>query len=193
MVGLVSLRLSGLYLALATLAFALVMDNMVFNRNDVSGGLTGITVPRPAVLRHVLHGARLAVRAGGRRVRRGGDRGLRAAPGPDRAAAAHRARLAPGRIDPRGQPDRDQDRGLRRLRHGGGARRLALRRPAAGHHAAGLHVVGLARAAAAGGAGRALGHRRGGDRRRRLRAIPLLPGHPDQGRPSHPAAHRARA
>jgi branched-chain amino acid transport system permease protein len=46
-VGLVSLRLSGLYLALATLAFALVMDAVVFNRNDVSGGLTGITVPRP--------------------------------------------------------------------------------------------------------------------------------------------------
>jgi branched-chain amino acid transport system permease protein len=46
-VGLVSLRLSGLYLALATLAFALVMDNVVFNRNDVTGGLTGITVPRP--------------------------------------------------------------------------------------------------------------------------------------------------
>ena len=49
-VGLVSLRLSGLYLALATLAFALVMDNVVFNRNDVSGGLTGITVPRPHFL-----------------------------------------------------------------------------------------------------------------------------------------------
>jgi branched-chain amino acid transport system permease protein len=46
-VGLVSLRLSGLYLALATLAFALVMDNVVFNRSDVSGGQTGITVPRP--------------------------------------------------------------------------------------------------------------------------------------------------
>jgi branched-chain amino acid transport system permease protein len=48
-VGLVSLRLSGLYLALATLAFALVMDDIVFNRNDVSGGLTGITVPRPTI------------------------------------------------------------------------------------------------------------------------------------------------
>jgi branched-chain amino acid transport system permease protein len=46
-VGLVSLRLSGLYLALATLAFALVMDNVVFNRSDVSGGQTGITVARP--------------------------------------------------------------------------------------------------------------------------------------------------
>ncbi|HUC05061.1 MAG TPA: ABC transporter permease, partial [Acidimicrobiales bacterium] len=49
-VGLVSLRLSGLYLALATLAFALVMDDVVFNRADVSGGLTGITVPRPHFL-----------------------------------------------------------------------------------------------------------------------------------------------
>ena len=48
-VGLVSLRLSGLYLALATLAFALVMDAVVFNRSDVSGGLTGITVPRPQI------------------------------------------------------------------------------------------------------------------------------------------------
>ncbi|MGH9096214.1 MAG: ABC transporter permease subunit [Acidimicrobiales bacterium] len=49
LVGLPSLRLSGLYLALATLAFALIMDNVVFNRSDVSGGLTGITVPRPQI------------------------------------------------------------------------------------------------------------------------------------------------
>jgi branched-chain amino acid transport system permease protein len=48
-VGLASLRLSGLYLALATLAFALVMDKIVFNRTDVSGGQTGITVPRPEI------------------------------------------------------------------------------------------------------------------------------------------------
>lgn len=49
LVALPSLRLSGLYLALATLAFALIMDNIVFNRSDVSGGLTGITVPRPQI------------------------------------------------------------------------------------------------------------------------------------------------
>jgi len=49
-VGMASLRLSGLYLALATLAFALVMDNLVFNRTDVSNGITGITVPRPHIL-----------------------------------------------------------------------------------------------------------------------------------------------
>ena len=48
-VGLASLRLAGLYLALATLAFALVMDTIVFNRPDVSGGITGITVPRPDI------------------------------------------------------------------------------------------------------------------------------------------------
>jgi branched-chain amino acid transport system permease protein len=47
LVGLISLRLSGLYLALATLAFAIIMDDVVFNRADVSGGLTGVTVPEP--------------------------------------------------------------------------------------------------------------------------------------------------
>ncbi|HLI73112.1 MAG TPA: ABC transporter permease [Acidimicrobiales bacterium] len=46
-VGWVSLRLKGLYLALATMAFALLMDGLVFNRPGLTGGLTGITVPRP--------------------------------------------------------------------------------------------------------------------------------------------------
>ncbi len=49
-VGFLSLRLSGLFLALVTMAFALLMDNLVFNRSDVSGGLTGVTVPRPEIL-----------------------------------------------------------------------------------------------------------------------------------------------
>jgi branched-chain amino acid transport system permease protein len=48
-VGLASLRLSGIYLALATLAFALIMDNVVFNRSDVSGGLTGLVDQRPQI------------------------------------------------------------------------------------------------------------------------------------------------
>jgi branched-chain amino acid transport system permease protein len=47
LVGLPSLRLSGLYLALATMAFALLMDNLVFVRRWISGGYTGVTVPRP--------------------------------------------------------------------------------------------------------------------------------------------------
>ena len=49
-VGWVSLRLKGLYLALATMAFALLMDGLVFNRPGLTGGLTGITVPRPRLL-----------------------------------------------------------------------------------------------------------------------------------------------
>jgi len=49
LIGLPSLRLSGLYLALATMAFALLMDTLVFSRADVSGGLTGITVARPTI------------------------------------------------------------------------------------------------------------------------------------------------
>ncbi len=159
-VGLVSLRLSGLYLALATLAFALVMDNVVFNRSDVSGGQTGITVPRPHFFgmsftgRAAMYELAVVVFGAGR------DRGLRAAPGPHRTAAAHRAGLPAGRVDPGGQPDRHQDRRLRRRRHGGRARRLALRRLATGDHAAGLHVVRIARAAARRRAGRALAHLR---------------------------------
>ncbi len=47
LVGLPSLRLSGLYLALATMAFALLMDNLVFVRTSVSGGYTGMAVARP--------------------------------------------------------------------------------------------------------------------------------------------------
>jgi branched-chain amino acid transport system permease protein len=41
-VGLPSLRLSGLFLALATMAFALLMDSLVFADTSISGGLTGL-------------------------------------------------------------------------------------------------------------------------------------------------------
>jgi branched-chain amino acid transport system permease protein len=44
LVGLPSLRLSGLFLALATLAFALLMDNLVFNDNSISGSQSGLSV-----------------------------------------------------------------------------------------------------------------------------------------------------
>lgn len=44
LIGLPSLRLSGLFLALATLAFALLMDNLVFSDNSISGGLTGLAL-----------------------------------------------------------------------------------------------------------------------------------------------------
>jgi branched-chain amino acid transport system permease protein len=44
LIGIPSLRLSGLYLALATMAFALLMDNLVFSSNSISGGLTGLNL-----------------------------------------------------------------------------------------------------------------------------------------------------
>jgi branched-chain amino acid transport system permease protein len=50
LVGLPSLRLSGLYLALATMAFALLLDNLVFVRPEIGGkGYIGLRIPRPKV------------------------------------------------------------------------------------------------------------------------------------------------
>lgn len=49
LVGLPSLRLSGLFLTLATLAFALIMDNLVFVDDRISGGYSGMTVARPDI------------------------------------------------------------------------------------------------------------------------------------------------
>lgn len=49
-VGVPSLRLSGLFLALATMAFALLLDNLVFIRRSISGGYTGLSVARPRLL-----------------------------------------------------------------------------------------------------------------------------------------------
>jgi branched-chain amino acid transport system permease protein len=49
LVGLPSLRLSGLFLALATMAFALLVDNLIFVRADVTGGVTGLVAPRPEI------------------------------------------------------------------------------------------------------------------------------------------------
>ncbi|MBA3653216.1 MAG: ABC transporter permease [Actinobacteria bacterium] len=49
LVGLPSLRLSGLYLALATMAFALTVDTMVFSQRRISGGTTGMSIPKPRI------------------------------------------------------------------------------------------------------------------------------------------------
>lgn len=40
-IGFTSLRLSGLFLALATMAFALIMDGLVFSSSKITGGSTG--------------------------------------------------------------------------------------------------------------------------------------------------------
>jgi branched-chain amino acid transport system permease protein len=43
-IGIAALRVSGLFLALLTMAFALLMDNLIFSRPGVSGGITGINL-----------------------------------------------------------------------------------------------------------------------------------------------------
>ncbi|HVT64731.1 MAG TPA: ABC transporter permease [Mycobacteriales bacterium] len=43
-VGYLSLRLSGLFFALATLAFALLMDGLYFSQNSITGGSTGLNL-----------------------------------------------------------------------------------------------------------------------------------------------------
>jgi branched-chain amino acid transport system permease protein len=49
LVGLPSLRLTGLFLALATMGFALIMDNMVFGDPSISGGLTGLNLTAASI------------------------------------------------------------------------------------------------------------------------------------------------
>jgi branched-chain amino acid transport system permease protein len=44
LIGIPSLRLSGLFLALVTFAFALVMDKLVFGSDSISGGITGLNL-----------------------------------------------------------------------------------------------------------------------------------------------------
>jgi ABC-type branched-subunit amino acid transport system permease subunit len=48
-IALPALRLGGVYLALATLAFALMADNVIFPLDSVGGGQNGLLVPRPKV------------------------------------------------------------------------------------------------------------------------------------------------
>ena len=48
-VAVVAIRVSGLLLALVTLAFALFADQSLFQYSWSGGGLTGVTVPRPVL------------------------------------------------------------------------------------------------------------------------------------------------
>lgn len=50
LVAIPALRLGGVFLALATLAFALMADNVVFPLDSVGGGQAGLAVPRPQML-----------------------------------------------------------------------------------------------------------------------------------------------
>lgn len=49
LVAIPALRLEGLYLALATLAFALMADNVLFPQTWMGNGETGLSIPRPQI------------------------------------------------------------------------------------------------------------------------------------------------
>ena len=48
LVAIPTLRLAGLPLALATLAFALLADNILFPNSWIGNGASGVTLPRPS-------------------------------------------------------------------------------------------------------------------------------------------------
>jgi branched-chain amino acid transport system permease protein len=48
-VGAASLRLSGIFLALASMGFALLMDQVVFNDPSITGGVTGLNLTAPRI------------------------------------------------------------------------------------------------------------------------------------------------
>jgi len=49
LVGLPALRLRGLYLAIATIGFAYAMERSIFRARELTGGSSGVEVPRPIV------------------------------------------------------------------------------------------------------------------------------------------------
>jgi len=50
LIAIPAMRLGGVFLALATLAFGLMADNVVFPLDSVGGGESGLSVPRPRIL-----------------------------------------------------------------------------------------------------------------------------------------------
>jgi branched-chain amino acid transport system permease protein len=49
LIGLPAIRVSGLHLAMVTLAFSIIVEQIVGRWKDVTGGFTGLPVPRPIV------------------------------------------------------------------------------------------------------------------------------------------------
>jgi len=49
-VGVPSLRLKGLYLAITTMAFAVIINHLILNGGELTGGSEGLKVPQPALL-----------------------------------------------------------------------------------------------------------------------------------------------
>lgn len=53
-VGIPSLRLKGLYLAITTMAFAVIINHLILNGGTLTGGSEGLTVPQPSLFGHPL-------------------------------------------------------------------------------------------------------------------------------------------
>src|SRR3990167_5885040 len=53
-VGIPSLRLKGLYLAITTMAFAVIINHLILNCGDLTGGSEGLTVPQPSLFGQAL-------------------------------------------------------------------------------------------------------------------------------------------
>ena len=95
LVALPVLRLRGIYLALCTLAFAILMDGLVFGNSNVLGGGETLAVPRPDDLRDRAHQRAGDVRADGGRRRALRQRVPRRAPQRVRAHARRRSATPP--------------------------------------------------------------------------------------------------
>ncbi len=58
LVGIPAIRVSGLYLAMVTMAFAIIVEHVIGKWSDVTGGFTGLAVPDAAVAGLALGGPR---------------------------------------------------------------------------------------------------------------------------------------
>ena len=129
LVALPALRLQGLYLALATLAFAVFMDSVFFIRSDVFSDLGSVRVERLEVLGVSFESDRayfVLLADGVRAVRRGP---ARPAPRPLRTAVVGAPRQ-PGRLHDDGhEHDRHEAAGLRAVLGDRRRGRRAARRP----------------------------------------------------------------
>ena len=70
LVALPALRVSGHYLAIATLAFAILVQQVLFEWESVTGGRQGLAVPRPSVAGHELRKRLLVLLLPARAIRR---------------------------------------------------------------------------------------------------------------------------
>lgn len=58
LIGLPAIRVSGLHLAMVTLAFSIIVEQVIGRWKDVTGGFTGVAVPRPRIAGFDLGGQR---------------------------------------------------------------------------------------------------------------------------------------